>query len=48
MLDDMKAQNHRLRQKLQKIAQEVREYELLQARLAQTRDIRIEAYLKSF
>ncbi|OAX35281.1 hypothetical protein K503DRAFT_697262 [Rhizopogon vinicolor AM-OR11-026] len=39
MLDDMKAQNHRLRQKLQKIAQEVREYELLQARLAQTRDI---------
>ena len=39
MLDDMKAQNHRLRQKSQKIASEVREYDLLQARLAQTHGI---------
>lgn len=35
MLDDMKAQNHRLRQKSQRIASEVREYDLLQAKLAQ-------------
>jgi hypothetical protein len=39
MLNDMKAQNHRLRQKTQRIASEVREYDLLQARLAQTHGI---------
>ena len=39
MLDDVKAQNHRLRQKSQRIASEVREYDLLQARLAQTHGI---------
>jgi len=35
----MKSQNHRLRQKLQRIASEVREYDMLQARLAHTHGI---------
>ncbi|KAG2155602.1 hypothetical protein DEU56DRAFT_906787 [Suillus clintonianus] len=39
MLDDLKAQNHRVRQKLQRIAAEVREYDNLQAKLANTHGI---------
>lgn len=38
-LDELKAQNHRVRQKLQKIAAEVREYDNLQARMANTHGI---------
>ncbi|KAG1757140.1 hypothetical protein EDB19DRAFT_14103 [Suillus lakei] len=39
MLDDLKAQNHRVRQKSQRIAAEVRECDNLQARLAKTHGI---------
>lgn len=35
-LDELKAQNHRVRQKLQRIAAEVREYDILQAKMAST------------
>lgn len=38
-LDELKAQNHRVRQKLQRIAAEVREYDNLQARMANTHGI---------
>ncbi|KAG2367763.1 hypothetical protein BDR07DRAFT_1469412 [Suillus spraguei] len=36
ILDEVKVQNHRVRQKLQKIAAEVREYDALQVRMANT------------
>ncbi|KAG0707503.1 hypothetical protein DFH29DRAFT_628132 [Suillus ampliporus] len=39
MLDDMKAQNHRVRQKIQRVGAEVREYDILYARLANTHGI---------
>ncbi|KAG1864771.1 hypothetical protein DFJ58DRAFT_680381 [Suillus subalutaceus] len=38
-LDELKAQNHRVRQKLQRIASEVREYDNIQARMANTHGI---------
>lgn len=38
-LDELKAQNHRVRQKLQRIAADVREYDNLQARMANTHGI---------
>ncbi|KAG2156659.1 uncharacterized protein EDB93DRAFT_1079400 [Suillus bovinus] len=38
-LDELKAQNHRIRQKLQRIAADVREYDNLQTRMANTHGI---------
>ncbi|KAG2350828.1 hypothetical protein BDR05DRAFT_900282 [Suillus weaverae] len=38
-LDELRTQNHRVRQKLQRIAAEVREHDILQARMANTHGI---------